>query len=208
MKLAKLAKSVITLVAIGLMVSACGDETDRSAAALQDSTQESTQESTDPLKDTNVEAVFGSGTNICVKNSSSKSLPVTLRTFDTSRGDNPLPPGKTLCIEGTFSGGQDVFFTVNLGEGNSHMRVNATNQSIGPPRFYLVQVPVNSPYGRNCIFQGFTSMEENASNDGVLEYTVKRLPDTNWKEFELTLRDDPNPSTTGKTEPCPEVRPR
>ncbi len=51
-------------------------------------------------------------------------------------------------------------------------------------------------------------MEENASNDGVLEYTVKRLPDTNWKEFELTLRDDPNPSTTGKTEPCPEVRPR
>lgn len=208
MKRAKLAKSVFALVVIGLMVSACGDETDRSAAALQDSTQELTQQSTDLLKDTNVEAVFGSGTNLCVKNSSSKSIPVTMRTFDTSSGDNPLPPGKTLCIEGTFSGGTDVAFAIKLGEGNSNMRIQATNQSIGQPRFYLLQDVVNPSYTRLCIFQGFKSMEENASNDGILEYTIKRLPDTNWKEFELTLRDDPNPSTTGKTTPCPEMFPR
>lgn len=208
MKRAKLAKSVITLVAIGLMVSACGDETEREAAALQDSTQELTQESSDPFNDTNAKAIFGSGTNVCVKNSSSKSLPVTLRTFDTSRGDNPLPPGKKLCIEGTYSGGTDVSFTFKLGEGNADVRIQATNQSIGQPRFYLFQDPGNPSFTRYCIFQGFASMEENASNDGVLEYTVKRLPDTNWKEFELTLRDDPNPSTTGKTEPCLEVDPR
>lgn len=88
------------------------------------------------------------------------------------------------------------------------MRINATNQSLGQPRFYLFQDMVNPSFTRSCTFQGFASMGENASHDGVLEYTVMRLPDTNWKEFELTLRDDPNPSTTGKTKLCPEVRPK
>lgn len=201
MKRAKLVKSVFALVVIGVMVSACGDETERAAAASEDNTQESS----DPFNDTNVGAIFGMGTNVCVKNSSGKSLPVTMRTFDTSSGDNPLPPGKKLCIEGTYGGSTDVSFTFKLGEGNSNVRIQATNQSIGQPLFYLFQDLVKPSFTRYCIYQGFASMEENASNDGVLEYTVKRLPDTNWKEFELTLRDDPNPSTTGKTEPCTEV---
>ncbi len=200
MKRAKLVKSVFALVVIGVMVSACGDETERAAAASEDSTQESS----DPFNDTNVGATFGMGTNVCIKNLSSRTLPVTMGRFDTSRGDNPLPPGKKLCLEGTYSGGQDVDFNLTLGKGNRDIIISARNQSIGWPLFYLSQE--DNQY--SCIFQGFASMEENAAHDGVLEYTVKRLPDTNWKEFELTLRDDPNPSSTGKTKLCPEVRPK
>lgn len=207
MKRAEFLTRVITHVFTVLMLSACGDETERSAAAVEDNTQESS----DPLSDANVGAFFGSGTNVCVKNSSSKTLPVTMKKADTSTGDNPLTPGGKLCIEGTYGGGQDVVFFLNLGDGNYDMSINATNQSIGQPRFYLTQLLAN-PASRadlvSCIYQGFASMEENATNDGVLEYTVRRLPDTNWKEFELTLRDDPNPSSTGKTKLCDRVGPR
>lgn len=38
MKRAKLVKSVFALVVIGVMVSACGDETERAAAASEDNT--------------------------------------------------------------------------------------------------------------------------------------------------------------------------
>jgi hypothetical protein len=50
--------------------------------------------------------------------------------------------------------------------------------------------------------QGIYSLEEASAKDGVLKYTVKRFPDTDWKEFQVVLSDDPNPSTTGKTQRC------
>lgn len=203
LKRATLAKSLIALVFIGLTVCACGDETERSAAALEDNLQNSSA----PFNDVNAGALFGSGTEVCVQNSSTKTLPVRIKQADTSTGDNPLRPGTMLCVEGTYSGGSDVLFTLTMGEGNPDMRIQATNQSLGQPRFYLLQDDPNA-YSFHCIYQGFASMEENSSNDGVLEYTVKRLPDTNWKEFQVVLRDDPNPSTTGKTRRCKESDPR
>lgn len=45
-------------------------------------------------------------------------------------------------------------------------------------------------------------MEENITNEVLLKCTVKRLPDTQWKEFRVTLQEDPNPSATGNRERC------
>lgn len=206
MKRATVAKSLIALVFIGLTVSACGDDPERAAAALGDNAQNSSA----PSNDVSAGALFGSGTEVCVQNSSTRTLPVVIRLADTSTGDNPLRPGTMLCAEGTYSGGQDVAFALKLDEGNHNMYVNATNQSVGQPHLYLVQRrdPSNGADPRNCIWQGFASMEETSTNDGVFEYNDTRLPDTKWKEFQVVLRDDPNPSTTGKTKLCPEVDPR
>lgn len=204
MKRASLASSLIALALIGLTVSACGEETKRAAAALEDSGTSSSA----PLNDAKAGALFGMGTEVCVQNSSTKTLPVSIRQADTSTGDNPLRPGTMLCVEGTYSGGLDVVFTLKMGAGNYDTYINATNQSVGEPRFYLLQSVPSQTGGRHCIYQGFRSMEENSSNDGVLEYTVKRLPDTNWKEFQVVLRDDPNPSTTGNTRTCLNSGPR
>lgn len=148
-------------------------------------------------------AILGIGSKVCIENRSSRTIPVTLKTVDTHTGSNPIPPQGGLCAEGTFSGGLDLVAGLDLGPGNLPVWINVTNQSVGYPRLALIQ-KWGSGSGdlSNCMSQGFAAMETVTTNDGILEYTAVRLPDSEWKEFRLTLRDDPNPSPTGKSRGC------
>ena len=175
MKLGKLTWVAGSFMALTALATGCSDDSDRQASS--------------PLENQEVGAVFGKGTNVCIENKSSKSVPIDVRLSDSRGGSNPLQPGGLFCAEGTFTGGLDVVMRLDLGAGNRAMSINATNQSLLNPRFYLIQT---TPSGnRNCIYQGFSEQEEVTTADGILEYRVERLPDTEWKEFLVTLRDSP-----------------
>ena len=189
MRIGKLSSVAGTFIATTLLIAGCSDDGARQAAS--------------PLDDQEVGALFGMGTNVCIENASSKTVPITIDQADTRTGDNPLGPGGRFCAEGTFSGGQDVVMRLDLGAGNRAVWINATNLSIGEPRFYLLQEWESD--SSNCIYQGFASMEEKVTEDAILQYAVKRLPDTDWKEFRVTLRDSTRPQRQSTRVACDQV---
>lgn len=186
MKLGKLSWIAGSFIAMTALVAGCSDDSARQASS--------------PLDDQEVGALFGTGTNVCIENKSSKSIPITIRRADTSDGSNPLQPGGLFCAEGTFTGGQDIVLKLDLGAGNRAMWINATNQSLISPRFYLTQE--TSSGGRNCIYQGFSEQEEVTTTDAILEYRVERLTDTNWKEFLVTVKDSPRSQVANVQAAC------
>ena len=189
MRIEKLVAGAGAFIAMTLIIAGCSDDGARQAAS--------------PLDDQEVGALFGSGTNVCIENKSTKAVPITIKKADTRTGDNPLGPGGRFCAEGTFSGGQDVVLKLDLGSGNHAMWINATNQSLGEPRFYLLQ---EWEYDNsNCIYQGFASMEEKVTEDAILQYAVQRMPDTDWKEFRVTLRDSTRPQRQSTRVACDQV---
>ena len=187
MKLGKLTWIAGSFIAMTALVAGCSDDSARQASS--------------PLDDQEVGALFGTGTNVCIENKSSKSIPITIRRADTSDGSNPLLPGGLFCAEGTFTGGQDIVLKLDLGAGNRAMWINATNQSLISPRFYLTQ-ETSSGGRRNCIYQGFSEQEEVTTTDAILEYRVERLTDTNWKEFLVTVKDSPRSQVANVQAAC------
>lgn len=186
MRIGKLSSVAGALMAMPLFVAGCSDDGARQAAS--------------PLDEQEVGALFGSGTNVCIENNSTQTVPITIRQADTHQGDNPVGPGGRFCAEGTFSGGQDVVLKMDLGASNRAMWINATNQSLLYPRLYVLQ-----EWGfqsRNCIYQGFAPMEEVVTEDAILQYSVKRMPDTEWKEFRIILRDSTRSPVVSTREAC------
>lgn len=145
------------------------------------------------------EASGNLGTRVCIVNSSSQTPVVAFQRKDTADFEGALPPGGRACAEGTFFMGNDVEGTLALASPVASMQVQGSNPWMGPPG-----TVVNQSDGVFCT--GGISMDVGdyyTWDDTVVQYTVKRLPDDQWKEFTVTMQDTAKPSADRRSIKCP-----
>ena len=206
---------VALALAAGVVLSACSS-TDRMAAPSDEEVMSSTDESV-PVSDDSLEpskGLFNKSTRVCIRheaNLPSGSVDIKFTHADTSDSGWLVPNGerKKRCAEGRErhgdkGGGWDVkgtlefpfFGTYNAGE----YLFMASNPEIGSP---TLQVNMTGPVKSYCsIKEGFSVGEKSTFDDALFHYTIERLPDSNWKEFEITIRDSLSPSSDGKVRIC------
>lgn len=199
------------LAAVPLMVAlaACSTSTtsssnapDRQAAAISespephiaesgDSSSPATQEPTSSIPLVGSTAPSGDplaagvkSTNVCVDNQSGVTLSVTFTTYDTRQRDtSELRNNVKTCAEGTFIGKPDVTGTVAKAGGGETVSFAARNYMMGYPQLQLGDKSGRCGYYDPDFGVGNTRV----ADDGNLRFTVTRDPDTNWKQFRITV---------------------
>ena len=151
------------------------------------------------------------GTRVCLVNDTgqpnqgdiwlSLTGSVAFTKSDTDQS-GPFLPGTRLCGEGTFGTGDDVAAVLSWeveynpeskwmeGDSGSHTwesSVSATNKWFGPPKAKLQSGPGYGQEYKSCLEQGFNVNESMTGDDGMLQMKVTRLPDGQWKEFEVVF---------------------
>jgi hypothetical protein len=140
------------------------------------------------------------GTRICVINNSSQSPAVQFSKKDTATFEGVVSSGGEACAEGTFFIGNDVEGSIVMSQPVASMTFTGTNPWAGLPGTVVYQSG-----GRFCT--GGASMEIGSYfywDDAVVRYTVKRLPDDQWKEFTITIEDSDSPASDGRSKECPD----
>lgn len=171
---------VLALSVASLLLSSCSSDTENRDAAPLGSSEEQL----------NVEFGFSKSTRVCVINKSWTSIEVTFTRKDNSNGEGSLNPGDQACGDGTFMDGDDITGAIRVPKWNRTYTFGAVNTNGGIPSAAL-QVD-GCPETRSTYF-------ENASGtnmDGVLKFTTKRLKDTSFKEFTITVSDEAKPASS------------
>ena len=130
------------------------------------------------------EAAWGlDGTNLQLVNNSGKTITVVSQRSDSSRGLGPILDGGTASAEGTKTFDYDVRVNVNFIGGDS-FTLSATNPSTRQPVVNggddCGDISLNVGDENNYFFQ----KDKNSTKHG---FTIKRLPDDNWKQFQITF---------------------
>jgi len=174
---------VLPLVAVFagvLVLAACSsDDTARSAAPMED---------TDA--DMNVQFGFSKSTRLCVINRSSNNIEVKFTKKDNTNGEGSLRSGSEACGSGTFSQGDDLTGTIYVPKWSRSYSFGAVNTTGGIPSAELQ--PDGCPQSRSVYFENASAVK----TDDVLQFTTKRLRDTDFKEFTITVADESRPAST------------
>jgi len=122
-------------------------------------------------------------TNVCVDNQSGETLSVTFTKYDTRQRDtSELRNNVKTCAEGTFLSTPDVAGTVAKAGGGETVSFAARNYAISYPQLELVD-----GLGRCGLSGDFSTGDTRVADDGNLRFTVTRDPDTDWKQFRITV---------------------
>jgi hypothetical protein len=130
------------------------------------------------------EAAWGlKGANLQLVNNSGADINVVSEKSDSSRGLGPILDGETASVEGTFALGYDVKVNVNFIGGDS-FTLSAANRSTRPPVVNggddCGDISLNVGDENNYFFQ----KDRESTKHG---FTIKRLPDDDWKQFQVTF---------------------
>ena len=130
------------------------------------------------------EAVWGlDSTNLQLVNNSGKTITVVSKRSDSSRGLGPIRDGGTASAEGSTTSEYDVAVNVNFIGGDS-FTLSATNRPFKPPVVHggdgCGDISLNVGDENNYFFQ----KDKNSTQHG---FTIKRLPDDDWKQFQVTF---------------------
>ena len=177
--------------AASLALAACGGSEERSAAP-EETPGDSVSESAAGL-----DGGGNLGTRVCVYNEDAPPLQVKFSRADSVNGPSDLRMGDQICGEGTRFAGSDVLGEIKV-DSTLTMNLWGNNPWAGAPEAGVGQVG-----GFSCA--GDESFDVNMVDtwdDGVLLYTIKRLPDGAWKEFEIKISKSPKPSADGKHKTC------
>jgi hypothetical protein len=177
--------------ATSLALTACGGSAERSAAP-EETPGESVSESAAGL-----DGGGNLGTRVCVYNEDAPPLQVKFSRADSVNGPSDLKMGDQICGEGTRFAGSDVLGEIKV-DSTLTMYLWGNNPWAGSPGAGVGQVGASTCAGRD----GFDVNMVDTWDDGVLLYTIKRLPDGAWKEFEIKISKSPKPSADGKYERC------
>ena len=135
------------------------------------------------------------GTRICLVNNTNLQASVKFLLKDTSE-DGEFPPGARRCGEGTSALSEDVTGYVQFRDPYWKLSFAASNPWVGSPKVKLSEKSfANGDY--RCVSQGFNVNESLSTDNGVAKSILTRLPDGQWKEFELVFRASENPSADG-----------
>jgi hypothetical protein len=130
------------------------------------------------------EAAWGlEGTNLQLVNNSGADINVVSKRSDSSLRLGNIPNGGTASVEGTFAFGYDVEVNVNFIGGDS-FTLSATNITLSEPKInggddcgiILFKVGDENNY--------FFQKDRESTKHG---FTIKRLPDDDWKQFQVTF---------------------
>ena len=138
------------------------------------------------------EAYWGiDGTNLQLVNNSGWDITVVEYESSTNSGHKVIKDGETASAEGTAFTGYDVSVTVRF-KGGVESKIQAGNPIDGEP--YVKN-------GVKCLEIPLLVGEEHdyVIKDGLMNLqgiTVKRLPDDNWKQLEVTFTATKSPDST------------
>jgi hypothetical protein len=144
------------------------------------------------------------GTRVCVYNNSSVVPSVYFTQKDSSGGEGKLQRGSVACADGwSLSPGFDVLGRIEIpGNPARALAIEARNPSLGTPNTRLVEE--RDGYRWFCAGRtGFDVGERQTWDDGLLAFTVTRLPDQEWKFFSINVYNTSDPSTNGQPRGCP-----
>lgn len=210
----KIRKTQLSLIAIpaalGIVLTGCSNSPDRSAAPAEDVSEEASvtqNESASPDESANssesdVSKLDGGGnlgTRVCVirANADTPAMTVDFTRKDSVRGNAKLGPGEQICGEGTFGTGDDVLGKITFDSLKS-MDIWGNNPWIGAPG-----AGVDQTDGKPCAgYEGMSVNQTQVWDDGVLNFTIKRLPDGAWKEFTITVSPSTKPSADRTQAKC------
>ena len=144
------------------------------------------------------------GTRVCVYNNSSV-IPSVYFTYKTnSGGEGKLQRGSVACADGwSLSPGFDVYGRIEIPGNPGHtLDIEARNPAMDTPNTRLVEERDGDRWfcaGRTGFYVG----ERQTWDDGLLAFTVSRLPDQQWKFFSITIYNTSEPSANGQRRGCP-----
>ena len=125
------------------------------------------------------EAAWGlDGTNLQLVNNSGANITVVKYYSDSNSGPDVIPNGGTASAEGTAFAGDDTGVRVRFADGKL-ADIKASNQLSGTPY-------VTNGEGCGKIIFGVGDQRDYVIG-GVQGITVKRLPDDDWKQFQVTF---------------------
>lgn len=127
------------------------------------------------------------GVRLCITNNSSLPATVVFTRKDTGDGGT-ISGGRTTCGEGTFGTGNDVEGGITWSTLGWKTQFAANNPWIGQPTALLSER--DSADRSRCLSGDFSVNESRSGDNGIVNITVTRHGDGQWKEF--TLRIDPS----------------
>jgi len=144
------------------------------------------------------------GTRVCIYNNSSAMPSVYFTQKANSGGEGQLQRGSVACADGwSPSPAQDVIGRIDIPGNPGHsLRVEGRNPGLGTPTTRLSEERNDNLFF--CVGTGgFKVGERQTWDDGVLAFTVSRLPDEQWKRFNIDIYNTSNPSSNGQPRGCP-----
>ena len=136
--------------------------------------------------------ILSIGTNVNVLNSTGEAITVAADVSDTNQGMGVVQPGETASAEGTnFEA--DVKLTVTFNDGTS-MKFEALNPPWGAgwPVLQTEWCRERSYKADETKFW-FIQQYKNSAQHG---FTIKRLPDDDWKQFRIIFTPTPTEGAT------------
>jgi hypothetical protein len=136
----------------------------------------------------------GLGTRICIINFWTDTVRVKFTNKDTDTGTGPLRPNNTFCAEGTKGVLPDVDGTLVFPEPARALYFGAVLDNRGDflPVVSLGQFAVNDPQPsmpeKFCLGPSFKVGDDALWDNGTIRVTISRLPDDQWKEFNLVIK--------------------
>lgn len=220
---------VVMLAGAGLVVSACGSDSARSAAEeeldadevvvvddaepgdaddIDSDTADSGGNPTEPAEPENLFELVTSGhlgTQVCVRNETGEptGISVNFSKSDSSNSGSLLAAGdeQQRCGEGTVFIGNDVIGKIYFSkEGSATYEFRATNPWAGKPSGGFNQ---DTSRDNACKAGDFEVGNAVTYDDGLYSITMSRQSDSKWKEFLITIKPTTEPTTDGKAKQCP-----
>ena len=136
--------------------------------------------------------ILSIGTNVNVLNSTGEAITVAADVSDTNQGMGVVQPGETASAEGTnFE--TDVKLTVTFNDGTS-LKLWAYNPpwGVGYPILQGDRCETTTYKADETKFW-FIQQYKNSAQHG---FTIKRLPDDDWKQFRITFTPTPTEGAT------------
>ena len=125
------------------------------------------------------EAAWGlKGTNLQLVNNSGANITVVSKRSDSSRGLGPIRDGGTASAEGTSGGGDDVDVQVRFAD-DTLVDIRASNP--------IDDIPFVGHGGYCKRIRFYVGGQRDYVIGEVHGITVKRLPDDDWKQFQVTF---------------------
>jgi len=189
MKLTRAAALIGLTSLLALTASACSSSTDAQAPASSAAAASAAASSGASREAGN------RGTEVCVINNTSLNVSVSFSKKDTAQ-EGSIPAGGKKCGEGTFGVGNDVVGTLSYDDASWQTNFSATNPWMGYPSAYVGEKGPDDKL--KCKSYDFDVRESISGDNGIVNLTLTRQADSDWKEFELVLSPSTNPSADGK----------
>jgi hypothetical protein len=196
-----LSAGLIAVLAGVMVLTGCSsDDVSRGAAAEETPVPE--VESGSVFEEPRVGSTASSdtvvGVNFCVINQSSRQAKVNLRGVGTSDNESRnLSRGDRVCAKGDALIGKDIDGAISIDGVGETMTLEASR-----PALWLSWVRLTQPAFEQCSYVSYFQNGGSSREDGVMNYAVKRLKDTDTTNFQLTLLDAKRPSKDGAIVKC------